>query len=246
MTPATLEDATAETAAKRAYVRSMFSAIAPRYDFLNHVLSLNIDRRWRRRAIRRLQWERAPAGRYVDLCAGTLDLAIALEQQRGFRGRVIGADFALPMLRRGRAKIGARVDPLGADALAMPCADATFDGATVGFGVRNLADLDAGFGEAARILRPGGRLVVLEFATPRAAPLRAAYLFYFRRVLPAVGRLVSQHTTAYSYLPESVLAFPEPDALSACMTRAGFDDVQYELLTGGIAALHWGTKRGAA
>src|SRR5690606_37332342 len=128
---------------KRSYVRAMFTAIAPRYDFLNHLLSLNIDRRWRRQAVNRLGWESAPEGTYLDLCAGTLDLAAELGQRAGFRGRVFGADFVLPMLALGRGK-SPRVRPVNADALELPFPDATFDGATVGFGVRNFAELDLG------------------------------------------------------------------------------------------------------
>ncbi|HEY6108654.1 MAG TPA: class I SAM-dependent methyltransferase, partial [Gemmatimonadales bacterium] len=227
--------------AKRTYVRGMFAAIAPRYDFLNHFLSLNIDRRWRRAAVDRLGWQARPAGRYLDLCAGTMDLAAVLAGRPGFRGRVIGADFVVPMLARGRGK-SSRAAPVGADALALPFPAASFDGALVGFGVRNLADLDAGLAEAARVLKPGARFVVLEFTTPRFAPLRAAYLFYFQRVLPLIGRAVSKHTDAYSYLPESVLAFPDPEALAARFRVAGFRDVRYELLTGGICAVHHGTR----
>jgi len=219
----------------------MFTAIAPRYDFLNHLLSLNVDRRWRRRAVRHLDWERMPTGVFLDLCAGTLDLAATLVRSRGFAGSVVGADFVVPMLTQGRGK-AERVAPVGADALALPFAAATFDGAMVAFGVRNLADLDAGLIEVARVLRAGARLVVLEFTTPRFAPLRAAYLFYFRRILPALGRAVSKHRDAYNYLPESVLGFPEPEALSTRMSRAGFRDVRFELLTGGICAVHYGTR----
>lgn len=227
--------------AKRSYVRAMFTAIAPRYDFLNHLLSLNVDRRWRRAAVARLGWEARPDGTYLDLCAGTMDLAAALAGRPGFRGRVIGADFVVPMLASGRGK-AAHTAPVGADVLALPFPAASFDGAMVGFGVRNLADLDAGLEEAARVLKPGARFVVLEFTTPRFAPLRAAYLFYFRRILPAIGRAVSKHTDAYSYLPESVLAFPDPDALAERLGAAGFRDVRYELLTGGICAIHYGTR----
>jgi len=224
-------------AEKRAYVREIFTDIAPRYDLLNHLLSLNIDKRWRRRAVAELGWERAPDGRYLDLCAGTLDLAVELATRPGFRGTVVGADFVLPMLVRGRGKAD-RVAPLNADALELPFPDAAFDGATVGFGVRNLVDLDAGLREAARVLRPGARLVVLEFTTPPRQPMRGLYFFYFRRILPLLGRLVSKHTTAYTWLPESVLAFPGPAALADRMRTAGFAEVGYRLLMGGICAVH--------
>ena len=226
---------------KRAYVRQIFRAIAPRYDLLNHLLSLNLDRRWRRLTVDRLGWERAPEGTYLDLCAGTLDLAAELGNRAGFQGRVVGADFVQEMLRRGRGK-SARALPCNADALALPFADASFEGATVGFGVRNLMDLDAGLREAARVLKPGARLVVLEFTTPRRQPLRGLYLFYFKRVLPLLGRLVSKHTDAYSWLPASVLAFPEPPELAERIAAAGFSSVGYDLLLGGICAIHIGNR----
>jgi demethylmenaquinone methyltransferase / 2-methoxy-6-polyprenyl-1,4-benzoquinol methylase len=223
------------------YVRDIFTAIAPRYDFLNHLLSLNVDRSWRRAAVARLGWEAKPDGTYLDLCAGTLDLAAELAGREGFRGRVIGADFVLPMLALGRNK-SSRTAPVAADVLALPFPAAQFDGALVGFGVRNLADVDGGLREAARVLKPGARFVILEFATPRFAPLRAIYLFYFRRILPAIGRLVSKHREAYTYLPESVLAFPEPEALSERLSAAGFSRVGFERLTGGICVLHYGIR----
>lgn len=226
---------------KRAYVREMFAEIAPRYDLLNHLLSLNIDKRWRRRAVTDLGWERAPGGRYLDLCAGTLDLSAELATRPGFTGTVVGADFVLPMLVRGRGKAD-RVAPLNADALELPFPDAAFDGATVGFGVRNLVDLDAGLREASRILKPGARLVILEFTTPPRQPMRGLYAFYFRRILPTIGRLVSKHKTAYTWLPESVLAFPEPEGLAERMRRAGFGAVRYRLLMGGICAVHVGVR----
>jgi len=228
---------------RRRYVRAMFSAIAPRYDLLNHLLSLNIDRAWRRRAVARLGWEACPDGVYLDACAGTLDLATALATRRGFRGRVVGADFALPMLRHGARKPPAdRVDRVAADTLELPFGEGSFDGAIVGFGIRNLADLDAGLRELGRILRTGRRLVILDFATPRHALLRVAYLFYFHRVLPVIGRIVSGHPTAYAYLPESVKEFPAPEALRARLEAAGFRDCGFDLLTGGIAAIHWGSR----
>jgi len=228
-------------APKRAYVRRMFTAIAPRYDLLNHVLSLNLDRRWRRRAVDRLGWQATPAGTFLDLCAGTLDLAAELGNRAGFAGRVVGADFVQGMLRQGRGK-SPRVVPCNADALALPFSNGAFDGATVGFGVRNLMDLDAGLREAARVLKPGARLVILEFTTPRRQPLRALYLLYFRRVLPLIGRLVSKHRDAYSWLPASVGAFPGPAELGVRLQESGFQDVRHELLLGGICAIHVGTR----
>jgi demethylmenaquinone methyltransferase/2-methoxy-6-polyprenyl-1,4-benzoquinol methylase len=219
----------------------MFTAIAPRYDLLNHLLSLNIDKRWRRAAVACLGWERKPAGSYLDLCAGTLDLGAALGGQAGFQGRVVGADFVLPMLLLGRSK-SERVRPVNADALELPFPTGTFDGAMVGFGVRNLADLDAGLAEAFRVLAAGSRLVILELSTPNHQPLRGLYGFYFTKVLPTIGRLVSRHRDAYDYLPDSVLAFPEPEALAARMRNAGFGEVAFQRLLGGIAAIHVGSK----
>ena len=228
-------------AEKRSYVRGMFHAIAPSYDFLNHLLSMNLDKRWRRKAIARLNWERRPEGRYLDLCAGTLDLAATLARLPGFRGLVVGSDFVPRMLRLGRGKAEG-IRSVAADALELPHPDATFDGATVGFGVRNLMDLDAGLREAARVLRPGARFVILEMSLPTWQPMRGAFLLYFQHILPLVGRLVSHHSNAYNWLPESVLAFPAPTALGERMTRAGFRDVTWELLLGGVCAVHVGTR----
>jgi demethylmenaquinone methyltransferase/2-methoxy-6-polyprenyl-1,4-benzoquinol methylase len=228
-------------AAKRAYVRGIFTAIAPRYDLLNHVLSLNIDRRWRRLAVNRLGWERAPEGIYLDLCSGTMDLAAELGNRPNFRGRIVAADFVQAMLMLGRGKTD-RATPCNADALALPFGNEVFDGATVGFGVRNLTDLNAGLEEAARVLKPGARLVILEFSIPPRHPLRALYMGYFRRVLPAIGRFVSKHRDAYSWLPESVLAFPEPEELAIRMRTTGFSEVSYDLLLRGICAIHVGTR----
>ena len=228
-------------AEKRSYVRGMFAAIAPSYDLLNHVLSLTADRGWRRRAVDRLGWEHAPAGRYLDLCAGTLDLAADLARRPAFRGQVVGADFVAPMLALGRNK-ASRMLPVTADALELPFSDGTFDGATVGFGVRNLSDLAAGFREVARVLKPGARYVVLECSQPPSQPMRALYFFYFRRMLPFIGRFVSKHHNAYTYLPESVLAFPGPDAVATTMRENGFKEVTYERLFGGIVAIHVGVS----
>ena len=224
-------------------IRRLFSEIAPRYDLLNHVLSMNLDRRWRRRAVASLGWEGHPDGLYLDACAGTFDLCLELVGQPGFRGRVVGSDFALPMLTEGLPKLAdVAVAPVCGDALRLPFGTETFRGATVGFGVRNLADLDRGLEELHRVLRIGARLVVLEFTTPPNPLLRQLYLFYFHRVLPRVGRWVSGHPWAYSYLPASVKEFPGPAQLADRMGRAGFRGTSWSLLSGGIAALHVATK----
>jgi demethylmenaquinone methyltransferase / 2-methoxy-6-polyprenyl-1,4-benzoquinol methylase len=250
---------------KAVAVRRMFDQIAPRYDLLNHLLSLNIDKRWRRRAVDVLVARSAasspsamgtprqgsdlsigggpPArptdGLVLDACAGTLDLALELARRPSFTGRVVASDFTYAMLDRGRDKIGgARLSTTCADALQLPFADGTFSGAMVAFGVRNLGDLDQGLREAARVLEPGSPLVILEFTTPRWQPFRALYLTYFRHVLPLIGRAVSRHGSAYDYLPASVLEFPEPPQLAARMSAAGFAEVRWETLTGGIVAVH--------
>jgi len=218
----------------------MFSDIAPRYDLLNHLLSLNVDRLWRRSAARALVAD-APPRRVLDSCAGTLDLAIAIAGLLGDDASVVAADFAVPMLELGRPKIGAaRIAEVAADGLRLPFADGAFDGASVAFGVRNLADPAAGLRELARVLEPGGRLVVLEFSMPTYAPFRAAYRLYFHRVLPWVGALLSRHDEAYTYLPASVDEFPQPTEFAAMMRAAGFARVRWRRLTGGIATLHLG------
>ena len=231
-------------ATKRAYVRRIFSQIAPRYDLLNHLLSFNVDRAWRRSAIAAIGWERAPAGTYLDLCAGTLDVAAMLARRPGFNGRVVGADFAEPMLRAGAGKTPTRiVAPVVADALELPLADDSMDGAIVAFGIRNVADLGAGLTEVQRVLRPGARFVILEFTTPRNLGVRAFYHAYFHHVLPFVGGLISGHGTAYRYLPRSVANFPIEERLADRMRDAGFADVNWRTLTMGVAAIHVGTKR---
>ncbi|MBC7840992.1 MAG: ubiquinone/menaquinone biosynthesis methyltransferase [Gemmatimonadaceae bacterium] len=234
--------AAAGSAEKRAYVQQIFSEIAPRYDLLNHVLSLNIDKAWRRRALEALAWTTSPSGTYLDLCAGTLDVGAQLVRQSGFAGFVMGADFAEPMLRMGDGKAPRTIlGPVAADALQLPVGDAVFDGAIVAFGIRNVASLDAGLREVRRTLRPGARFVILEFSTPRNTLVRAGYQFYFHSVLPTIGRLVSGHKTAYTYLPKSVAHFPVEEDLASRMTAAGFRDVTWTPLSFGIAALHVGT-----
>ena len=246
-----LESAEAQAAAaggdaKRAYVQRIFSQIAPRYDLLNHLLSFNIDKAWRRRAIAALNWERAPSGAYVDLCAGTLDVATELSARPGFAGRIVGADFAEPMLRAGRGKASpAVVSPVVADALDLPLPDDSASGAIVAFGIRNVVDLDRALREVHRVLEPGARFVILEFTTPRSALVRAGYHLYFHNILPRIGALVSGHRTAYAYLPRSVANFPIEEDLAARFRAAGFADVQWRTLTFGVAAIHSGTKRQA-
>ena len=247
MTPTTQDAVEARAAAggagKRAYVRRMFSEIAPRYDLLNHLLSFNVDRRWRREAIAELGWPGHPDGIYVDLCAGTLDVGAELTTRPGFRGFVIGADFAEPMLRRGAGKSAAgALAPVVADAVDLPLPNDSADGAIVAFGIRNLADLEDGLREVHRVLAPGARFVILECATPRSAVVRAGYHAYFHHVLPMLGRLISGHPTAYRYLPESVARFPEAEQLAALMRSAGFSSVRWRTLTLGIAAIHVGVN----
>jgi demethylmenaquinone methyltransferase/2-methoxy-6-polyprenyl-1,4-benzoquinol methylase len=238
-----VEDASPREGAERErQVQRIFSEIAPRYDLLNHVLSLNIDRSWRRRAVALLDWESAPEGTYLDACAGTFDLALELAGRAGFRGRVVASDFAHPMLVQGAPKIArAPVWPVCGDSLRLPFPDGSFEGATVGFGVRNLSDLRAGLSELRRVLKPGRRIAVLEFTVPPNPVVRAGYLFYFHRILPIVGRIVSGHPWAYTYLPESVREFPGPAELGATLEDVGFTGVGWRLVSGGIAAIHYGS-----
>lgn len=230
-------------AEKSLAVQRMFSDIAPRYDLLNHLLSLNIDKRWRRRAIDILLRGNQSAGRYLDACAGTLDLSVELVRRPAFRGTVLASDFAFPMLKAGVHKIGGRgVSVACADAMRLPSPDNVFDGAMVGFGVRNLTSVADGIRELTRVLKPGGKLVILEFTTPGWQPFRALYLTYFTRVLPFIGKAISKHGNAYTYLPESVLQFPRPEHLGGIMESAGLREVRWVTLTGGIAAIHSGVK----
>jgi len=216
-------------------VRAMFDAIAPRYDLLNLVLSLGIDRRWRRRAADELV--RAGCRRVLDVCCGTGDSTVALER----RGLVpTGIDFAGNMLSRAQPK-SQKVTFLRGDALNLPFADGSFDGATIAFGLRNLESRERGLAELARIVRPGGTVLVLEFTLPPRRLWRAIYLFYFTRVLPLVGRLFG-HAEAYRYLPDTVLAWPGPHELERELGAAGLVGCRHDLLTFGIAALHIGRR----
>ncbi len=234
-----------ETDAAR-HVREMFSRIAPRYDFLNHLLSLELDRLWRWRVARRFRRVLArPEARVLDLCCGTGDLTLALH--RGGHARVFGSDFAHPMLTRAHEK--ARSSPSDsargsaalfaeADSLQLPFPGASFDLVTTAFGFRNLASYERGLLEIARVLRPGGEVAILEFTEPHSALLAPLYRFYFTRVLPRIGRALSGHDLAYSYLPSSVARFPRAEELAALMSRSGLTDVRFELWTFGAIALH--------
>lgn len=241
--PARADDAASGGSGKREYVRSVFEQIAPSYDLLNHLLSLNIDRQWRRKAVAALGWRRNPTGIYLDLCAGTLDVAATLARTEGFSGRVVAADFAEPMLRAGKGKAPAgTVLPVVADALRLPLGDESIDGSIIAFGARNLAALDEGLREVRRVLKRDARLVILEFTTPRSPLVRAAYHAYFRHLLPIIGGMISGHRTAYEYLPQSVAQFPAEAELATRMTSAGFAEVRYQSLTCGIAAIHAGQR----
>ena len=236
------EAATTEDVRSGPNIQRMFSAIAPRYDLLNHLLSLNRDRSWRRRAVDLLLAGARPGARYLDACAGTLDLSVEIAQRPGVN-EVIATDFSLPMLQAGVSKQkDLSIRTTCGDALQQPFPDASFDGAIVGFGVRNLTSIERGLNEFARLIRPGGRLVILEFTTPGWQPFRGLYLLYFRTVLPAIGRRISGHDRAYSYLPQSVLEFPEPPELARRLEAAGFHGVSWQTYTGGIVAAHVATR----
>ncbi|HEX9943387.1 MAG TPA: ubiquinone/menaquinone biosynthesis methyltransferase [Thermoanaerobaculia bacterium] len=224
-------------------IRDMFAGVAPRYDLLNHLLSANLDVLWRKRAAAAL--ELPPGAEALDLCCGTGDQAAAL-RQRG--ARVAAADFCVPMLAIARQKFAKLASPrpaaLAADALALPFPARRFHGATVSFGLRNVADLDASLRQLAGVLRPGGRLVVLECAIPRRQPLKGLYLFYFLRLLPWIGRLISPRGSAYTYLPNSVLGFPQRQAFLDRMAAAGFVDLAWEELSGGTVCIYRGRVPG--
>lgn len=225
-------------------IRGMFARVAHRYDLLNHLLSGSFDRLWRRRAARSIAAALPPGARILDLCCGTGDQAEAL-RRHGFQ--VVAADFCMPMLALALPKFArrdtARPVAVNADALALPLAAAGFDGATASFGLRNVDDLDLALAELARVLRPGGELAILEFAIPVWQPLRGLYLFYFRHLLPRIGRWVSGDDSAYTYLPESVLEFPQREGLVASLERAGFEAGRFEVLSGGVLCLYRARRR---
>jgi demethylmenaquinone methyltransferase/2-methoxy-6-polyprenyl-1,4-benzoquinol methylase len=230
------------TSKEPARIAGMFDAIARRYDALNHILSAGLDKRWRRVAVRAL----ALTGRerVLDMCTGTGDLAVeAVTGTSGQAQDVVGVDFSHEMLRYAQKKVvasglSARVHLARGDATAMPLPDRMFDAAMVAFGIRNVVDTDRACREFHRVLRPGGRLAILEFGSPQLPGLRPLYLWYFKRVLPLVGRLISKHSEAYTYLPASVAEFPTGDAFMAILRRGGFERVQARRLTFGIVYLY--------
>jgi demethylmenaquinone methyltransferase/2-methoxy-6-polyprenyl-1,4-benzoquinol methylase len=223
----------------------MFDAIAPRYDLLNHLLSGGLDLRWRAKAVRSL---RLRGGETVlDLCTGTADLAIASATASPGAAAVVGIDFAGQMLRLGRDKLlqrglAGRIRLVQGDAMRIPLAPASVDAATVAFGIRNVERPDVAFADMFRVLRPGGRLAILEFGVPRAPGVRQAYLAYFRHVLPRIGSLISGHASAYAYLPASVGTFPEPAQVLASLAATGFSQVRADSLSMGIVYLYSALK----
>jgi len=225
----------------------MFDAIAGRYDFLNHLLSAGIDRRWRRIAIRSLGL--TGRERLLDLCTGTGDLALAARTNRPGAMRVIGIDLAAAMLRVGLEKLRARkeraITLVRGDATRIPLADNSVDAVTIGFGIRNVENPAAACREIFRVLERGGRIAILEFAIPTMPFVRGAYLAYFNHVLPRVGRIVSRHNAAYGYLPESVGAFASPAQFAAVLREAGFTSVAAQPLTFGIVVLYSALKPAA-
>jgi len=227
-----------------AWVRGMFSRIAPRYDLLNHLLSMNIDRLWRARTVNRVSpILQNPNARVLDLCCGTGDLMLALESHGS--ANLYGSDFSHPMLVAAKQKTanrGSRSKIFESDALRLPLADAQLDLVTIAFGFRNLANYRNGFEELLRVLRPGGTVAILEFSTPPNPLLAQLYGFYSRNILPTIGGLISGSKDAYSYLPESVRKFPGAEELANQMRAAGFSNVQFERMTAGIVALHLGQR----
>jgi len=230
---------------KAAYVETMFDAIAPRYDLMNRLMTFGLDRGWRRYVV--AQAAPPAGGRALDVATGTGDIALDLAAAMSTRGTVAAMDFSLGMMRPGpgkvtRAGVGGVVHFLGADALALPFADNTFDCITTGFAMRNVTDIAQAFREMRRVVKPGGRVVCLEVAKPRFAPVRLGHQAYFNYVVPLIGRLVTGQREAYTYLPESARNFPPPPRLKELMEGVGLHNVRYRLLGLGAAAVHTGVK----
>ena len=223
-------------------VRGMFDRIAGVYDVMNSAMTAGLHHQWRQRAVDRA--EVGPGSDALDVCCGTGDLALELRRRIGPDGRVVGCDFSEPMLELARRKSGEQSLPVEvgwADALDLPYGDASFDAVTIGFGARNLADLERGLTEMTRVMRPGGRLVILEITRPTREPLSTFYSLWFDRVVPVIGTLAGD-PDAYSYLPNSVRSFPEPRELGAMMDEVGLERIRWLLLAGGIIAIHSGLR----
>jgi demethylmenaquinone methyltransferase/2-methoxy-6-polyprenyl-1,4-benzoquinol methylase len=219
----------------------MFATIAGRYDLLNHLLSLNIDKKWRRLVVNRVRTKiLARESLILDVACGTGDLSLMLFEIDG--ARVVGTDFCRPMLSIAAGKVPAAVKLIEGDALSLPFKDGTFDAVTIAFGLRNLAGVETGLKELCRILKPNGWVAVLEFSRPSNALLRPVFGLYFRKILPLLGGVISGSRGAYSYLPASVSRFPDQQQLGSLMEQAGLDEVSFENLSGGIAALHLGRR----
>lgn len=229
---------------KQGYVRAMFDAIAPRYDLLNSVLSARIHHLWRRAAADEAAL--TPGGCALDVCTGTADFAFELARRVEPGGEVVGSDFSLPMLHYGEEKRQRRhietVRLMLADTQALPFPSNSFDAVTVGFGIRNVANIEQGIREMARVTRPGGRVVLLEFNQPKNPIFAALYRFYSFRLMPVLGGLISGKRAAYEYLPSSVAAFHSREAISDMMHRAGLSDIRVRDLTFGVAVIHRGVK----
>ncbi len=231
-------------------VRRMFGQIAGRYDFLNHLLSLNVDRYWRRQAVRLVPPR--PGTRILDVCTGTGDLALAYHRASRGQAEILAADFTHEMLCIGREKskragANGQLTFIEADTQSLPLPNDQFDIVCVAFGLRNVADTAAGLAEMTRVCAPGGRVAVLEFSTPQWQPFKGVYTWYFRNVLPRIGQMVARNCeSAYSYLPESVGEFPQGEALAAKMRAAGLTDVAFRGLTLGVATIYVGTKPSAS
>lgn len=228
-----------------ARVREMFAGIAGRYDLLNHLLSGNTDKRWRKLVAQRLTAVLSKEGaRALDVACGTGDLSLALAEAT--KAQIIGTDFCRPMLeiaaRKASSKSEFKIPFVEGDALSLPFADSSFDAVTIAFGLRNLSSVEGGLKELWRILKPGGRAAILEFSTPVVPGFRKLFQLYFTRVLPRIGGILSGSRAAYEYLPDSVSRFPDQKRLAALMREVGFEEVEYKNLTGGVAALHLGTR----
>jgi demethylmenaquinone methyltransferase/2-methoxy-6-polyprenyl-1,4-benzoquinol methylase len=228
---------------KKAQVADMFNNIAGKYDFLNHFLSLGIDKGWRKKAIREIQ--KVQPKNILDVATGTGDLAIAAAALQP--DKITGVDIAEQMLAVGRTKISEKqlqgmITLQTGDSEAMPFSDNSFDAVTCAYGVRNFENLEKGLKEMSRVMRPGGKLAILEFSKPQRFPVKQLYAFYFRYILPTLGKMVSKHSTAYTYLPQSVMAFPEGKVFCDTLTRCGFKDAKARPLTLGITTLYTATK----